>query len=231
MRSRGGFWTRRTTASIVIVATLLWFVIAWETPPDVYGRTIWPSEEFVSGIYNYTAPQQPAVTYHANFTFSAVMDFSVGTDNPILFKALIYDAIPANFSEYYVGMVFGYEVLQARGNVPTLPIAQHFKSEGNGVWEVNGMMSFDQKINFTGPVLVPAGLLEGGDSAINWTALYASVSGQVKTYNFPLMLQPQSFTSQLPTYEANAKLLVSLASIGLPVIYGVLVRVTSNKEE
>ncbi len=57
------------------------------------------------------------------------------------------------------------------------------------------------------------------------------VKSQIQSYKFPLPLEPLSFTEQLTTDQTNVKLIITFASIGFPIFYGVLVGLVLNKEE
>lgn len=84
--------------------------------------------------------------------------------------------------------------------------------------------SVNDPINFTGPLPYPRGNFTIGD-------LSNSVKNQIQAYKFPLTLEPLSFTEQLLTDETNVRLIITFASIGFPIFYGVLVGFILNKEE
>jgi hypothetical protein len=194
-----GFWTKRKIRGIIGVVLIAWVAIAFEVPATTYGSWLGTKQVAIDGTYTLHIPGIPPVKYSADINYTVDGDFSVGTDNPILMKALVYDANRSDFGSLFGGIgLLNQEVQFVSGGVP---VVLKLQPTGQGSWKASGTVAFSKQVNFTGPVLSPLpGIIS---TTSNSTAIASAVTSQVKAYNYPFPeLRPQSFTDALSFNES-----------------------------
>ena len=228
-RRQKGFWTKRKIRGVVVVALVLWIVVALEVPASTYNSSFGTKRLTIDGTYTLHIPSLPAVKYSADINYTTVGDFSVGRGNPIHMSALVYGANTSDFTNIFGGIGLLFQEVQV-GSTGTGAVPQ-FQPAGQGSWTADGIVEFAQQVNFTGPVLSPVpGAVPANASS---TDIITQVTNQVKAYNYSFPeLQPQSYTNGLNAEESilrygaagSAIILVFL----LPVFDGALLPKREN---
>ena len=216
---------------IVLAATLVWAIAAYDTPLGWYGQTFLPVARYgcVGGTYTLHEPNEPPVRYRANFTFTGIGALSYGAN--IHFVAEVYDVNVSQFTDHFIGILFANSVLPFTGppdSSATNTLFALFQPQGNGAWEAIGDMGFVAPLNFTGPVLIPQWTTNGTFAPSEFVY---PVSSQVMKYNFVLPLQSQDVTNNLVSQLTTFRFELTLASLGLPAVFGLIVAVFRNERE
>jgi hypothetical protein len=165
----------------------------------------------IDGTYTLHIPDYPPVEYSAVINYSVAGAFSIGVNNPIYMKALVYDANRSDFGDLFNGIGLAFQKVDfANGASGSFAVLPRFHSAGQGRWMAEGEVIFAQQINFTGPVLVPTTTPQ----KVSLTDIASNVTSQVEAYDYPFpQLQPQSYTDTLYGNEADARYALMASAI------------------
>ncbi|MDV3294002.1 MAG: hypothetical protein LYZ70_07000 [Nitrososphaerales archaeon] len=235
VKLRRGYWTRKRIAVVVIAGWLSWLGIGLWVPPWLYGELLYTTTFNLNGQrYTLHIADAPPVSYRANITLSTVGFFT--NLNDVHLKATIYDANLTDLRSHYEAFTFlhaDYEVASDYSKTGYVKVPL-LNQTGAGVWVAEGIITFIDQPNATGPFMVPINFTAGA-KFICMSCLYSpSLVKQVEAYHFPLTFGPSTENFAIIQDQYNLKYGVALASFSFlllqPIFESILIEEKKRKK-